>query len=311
MISPKLKEIAKEYGWYYSKNCVFGQYNDYYFQMNEGPGFKKLTSYFNEIDNGTKEAIKQNLIEKKKELRLGEITINNNSLSITFNEQLMPIKREILKTGLEYVVRILHLNSVKVMNKCFQCNGNENLKYFYNHENNLSKMLCQNCVDKNENDNFQKEKMKMYDENRYLMGLIGAFIFSLLGIIAWVILSYYFQTITSFGAILLGLLSFQGYKYFKGTMNNIAKWSLLAMIIISIILANYISAGFEIYNYNEGISFSDIVYNLLYNSAISSIVFQNILISLLLGCIPFYYIIKYFNKNMGLSKWLLADKIKN
>ncbi|MFA6977724.1 MAG: hypothetical protein WC209_00255 [Ignavibacteriaceae bacterium] len=310
MMSPKLKAIAKENHWHFCKNSVFGLFNESYFQIDDGHGFKKMTSYYNEITEETRQTLLNNLLENKNELKIKEVTVKLNSLSLTFSERFLSVKKETLKAVLEFVANLLKANSVLSMNKCSQCNSSDFLEYYFHPTIETSKMICHTCVEKNENDYSQQERNKMYEEKYYLRGLLGAFLFAMAGIIVWVIIAFYLRQLTSLGAIVLGLLSFHGYKYFKGTMNNKAKWMLFAIIILSIVLANFISVGVDIYAYNHGIDIRDIVLNLFYNDAISSVVKENTLISLALSAIPFYYINNFINTKMNLTKWVLAKKMK-
>ncbi len=310
MIFPRIKKIAIENNWHFGKNSVFGLYNNYYFQMKDGQGFKQISTYLFGVDYEKQDSIRRELIQKKNELRFQNIILKDNILSIIYKETFFSTKKRILNKGLDIVSEVLKSNSIREMDKCFQCNNSVDLNYFYNTANELTRLICKNCFDKEENEKFQNDKAQIYYEQSYAKGLLGAFLFTIVGIVAWVAIAVYLHLLTTFGAIMLGLLSFNGYKYFKGSMNKTAKWLLFSLIIFSILLANYISVGLEIYINNPGILLEVILYNLFHNKDIIAVLIKNISISLLLSIIPFIYIFKYFNNNMGISKWVLAQKVK-
>ncbi|RJP73991.1 MAG: hypothetical protein C4539_00825 [Ignavibacteriales bacterium] len=310
MIYSKLKKIAKENDWYLSNSSVFGLYRDYYFQMNDGHGFKQISIYLLNTDYEKQDSIRKAILQSKKELKISAVLLGGNILAIRYKEIFLSTSKEVLKRGLDFLSDVLKSHSVSPMNTCFQCEKSGDLKYFYNTANELTKMLCQHCIEREENDRYQNEKLEEYKEKNYIRGILGSLLFTAIGVIAWVAIAVYLHRLTAFGALLLGLLSFNGYKYFKGTLNKLAKLSLFVIIIFSIILANYISIGFEIYLKDNEILIEDIIYNLFHNDNILPILIENISISLLLSILPFYYINKYFNKNMGLSKWVLAKSAK-
>lgn len=310
MIPSKLKEIAKENNWNIGKNSIFGLYEDYYFQMDSGRRYKRIISYMPEIDYDTKAIIKNSILKKKGQLKISNVYVADNILAITFKEIFLPIKKEILTNGLEYITETLKINSIKPMNKCFQCGNLGDMKFYFNPANGNTKMICQSCAYKNEDVEFQKERTKLYEGRSYIKGIIGSLLFSLVGIIAWVAIAVYLNYITAFGAILIGLASFEGYKSFKGVIDKKAILVLLTITIFSIVIANYTSTAWEIHAYNSGIIFKDILYNLFYNSAIRNSIIKNIILSLLISIFPFIYIFQYLNKNMNLSKWVEASKAK-
>jgi hypothetical protein len=309
MMNQELKDFALENDWYFAGPCVMGFYKGYYFQLNDEDRCKILSSDFEDVTEETREKIEAALLEKNKEVSSEMSIVTNNYIAIRFAELIPETNIETLREGLNSVAEVLAANSVPQGIGCMFCGRKDNLRYYYNTQNKLVKRVCPECDDTMVAKKNQEEKDKLFEERKYSHGIMGAVLFSFIGMVVWLFMSVYFREKAQFGVIVLGVLVLFGDTKFKTTKQSTPLWILVIIFIISVVITNYIIAARVFFaTYSQG-TMRILLYNLLYNSLLKTWIMKNILASLIISAIP--VLILFFQKSTKINgpEWVMAEKI--
>jgi hypothetical protein len=309
MINQELKDFALENDWYYARTCVLGFYKGYYFQLNNEEKCKILSCDFDDVTEETREKIETDLLEKNKDANAEMSIVTNNYIAIRFAELLPETNIEILREGLNSLAEVLASNSVPQGIGCMFCGSRDNLRYYYNTNNKMVKRVCPECDDTMAVKKDLEEKNKLFEERNYTRGIMGALLFSVIGIAVYVIMSVYFQNLAQAGAVALGILILFGDSKFKTTKQSSPLWMLVFVFIISVIIANYIIAGFLIYANYPHVTLLLLIKNYLYNSSLSALIMKRALTSVLICVVPILILFLMKSGGKNEPEWIMAEKI--
>jgi len=245
MIFPKIKKIARELDWYRTKDSVFGLYKGYFFtagdqelSLNTKQGFKYVRASI-ELDSLTEEQVTQlktELDANKKILKFSHYEMRFNCIYVQFNEYVVSTKAETIYFLLDFLVDLFKKLNIPEQNKCHHCGTRENLDCY--NSSNSGILLCNACFREEENRFSEFEQEKYAGNKNYLIGFLGSIVFSILGIIAWVLMAAYLDRIASTMAILIAYLGIKGYQYFKGQHGKLTKYIIIFSNILCILIAN-------------------------------------------------------------------------
>ncbi len=309
MIFPKAKKIAKELDWYKTKDGVFGLYNGYFFNVSDAsllsnPQFKFVTATTDNLTENQKLQIKNELDANKKILKFTTYEIRDNNIFFQFAENLTFTKLKTVYSLFDFLVGLFNRLGISEQNKCHNCGTKESIKYYY--LNDCGVILCNLCFRQIENSYYEIERERISEEKNYLTGFLGSIIFSIPGIIAWVLIAVYLERLASAMAMVIAFLGLKGYDYFKGKRGTITKYLIVLSNIVAILIAN--ASTVIALLVNEGLTFSQAITEFQSNEAAKEIFNENTIISFILAFFVWIWLLFFLKeKKMTIE---LADKFE-
>lgn len=309
MIFPKAKKIAKELEWHKTEDGVFGLYKGYFFNVTDAnllssPQFKFVKVTTDILTDEQKLQIKTELDTNKKNLKFTSFVIGNNNIFFQFAENLTFTKLKTVYSLFDFLVDLFKKLNISEQNKCHNCGANQNINnYDLNH---TGIILCNTCFNQTD-DSFNKiERERISEEKNYLTGFLGSIIFSIPGIIAWVLIAVYLERLASAMAIVLAFLGLRGYDYFKGRHGKLTKFIIVLTNIVSILIANVMTVIALLVN--EGLTISQALAEFQTNQAAKDVFNQNTIISFILAFFVWVWLLFILkDKKMTIK---LADKFE-
>ncbi|MEA4985738.1 hypothetical protein SDC9_42833 [bioreactor metagenome] len=284
MIFPKAKKIAKELDWYKTKDGVFGLYKDYFFNVGDGsllsnPQYKYVSATTDTLTEEQKLQIKTELETNKKLLKFSNFEIGDNSVFVQFFENLTFTKLKTVYTLFDFLVDLFKKVGISEQNKCHNCDSKDSVKYYELNDNGV--LLCSPCFRQIENSYYEVERERISEEKNYLTGFLGSLVFSIPGIIVWVLIAVYLERLASAMAMVIAFLGLKGYDYFKGRHGKMTKYIIVFSNIISILIANATTVIALLVN--EGLTINQSIQEFQTNQAVKDIFNQNTMISFILA----------------------------
>lgn len=284
MIFPKAKKIGKELDWYKTKDGVFGLYKGYFFNVSDAsllsnPQYKFVTATTDNLTEDQKLQIKNELDANKKILKFTTFEITDNSIFFQFAENLTYTKLKTVYSLFDFLVDLFKKLNISEQNKCHNCDSKDGLKYYDLNDSGV--ILCNPCFRQIEKSYYEVERERVSEEKNYLTGFFGSLVFSIPGIIAWVLIAVYLERLASAMAMVIAFLGLKGYDYFKGRHGKLTKYIIVVSNIISILIANATTVIALLVN--EGLTISQSIEELQTNQAVKDIFNQNTMISFILA----------------------------
>ena len=304
MIFPKAKKIAKELDWHKTKDGVFGIYKNYFFNVSDAslfsnPQFKFVIATTDILTEEQKALLKFELNANKKNLKFSTFEITENSIFFQFIENLTFTKLKTVYSLFDFLVELFKKLNISEQNKCHNCSSKENNKYY--EINDLGIILCSSCFHQTEKSYFKIENEIQSEQKNYLTGFIGALLFSIPGIIAWVLVAIYLERLASGMAIIIGLLGIKGYEYFKGKQGNLTKYLIALTNIISIVIANVITVLAMLMN--EGLTINKSINEFQTNEIAKDLFYKNTMFSFILATFIWIWLLFVFkNKKLTIKR---------
>lgn len=309
MIFPKAKKIAKELDWYKTKDGVFGLYKGYFFNVSDAsilsnPQYKFVTATTNNLNEDQKLQIKNELDANKKILKFTTFEISDNSIFFQFAENLTYTKLKTVYTLFDFLVDLFKKLNISEQNKCHNCGTKENIKYYDLNDSGV--ILCNPCFRQIESSYHKIEIERISAEKNYFTGFLGSLVFSIPGIIAWVLIAVYVERLASAMAMVIAFLGLKGYDYFKGQHGKLTKYIIVFSNIISILIANATTVIALLVN--EGLTITQSIEELQTNQSVKDIFNENTMISFILAFFIWIWLL-FLLKDKKLSI-KLADKFE-
>jgi len=284
MIFPKAKKIAKELDWHTTKNGVFGLYKGYFFNVKDAnllnnPQFKYVIATIDDLNEEQKSQIKTELEANKKMLKFSDYEIGDMTIFFRFIENFTYTKIKTVYSLFDFLVDLFKRLNIPEQNKCHNCGTKENISYYDLNDTGI--ILCNTCFHQTENSYYEIEREKYLENKNYLTGLFGSIIFSIPGIIIWVLIAVYLGRLASAMAIVIAFLGIKGYDYFKGRRGKLTKYIIVISNIISILLANVTTI--IVILINEGLTLNQSFVELQTNEVARNLLHYNIVISFILA----------------------------
>jgi hypothetical protein len=309
MIFPKAKKIARELDWHKTKDGVFGLYKGYFFNVADAsllsnPQFKFVTATTNNISVEQKQQIKTELDTNKKSLKFTTFEISDNSIFFQFAENLTYTKLKTVYSLFDFLVDLFKKLNISEQNKCHNCGTNQKINYYDLNDTGI--ILCNTCFNQTENIFYEIERERISEEKNYLTGFLGSIVFSILGIIGWVLIAVYLERLASAMAMVIAFLGLKGYDYFKGRHGKMTKFIIVLTNIVSILIANATTVITLLVR--EGLTISQAFTEFQTNQAAIDTFNQNTIISFILAFFVWVWLLFILKDKKLTIK--LADKFE-
>lgn len=310
MIFPKAKKIAKELNWFKTTDGVFGLYKNYFFNITDSslfssPQYKFVTAT---VDNLTEEQTKSVVTEldsNKKELKFTNYEINQNSISFVFTENLTYTKIKTVYALLDFLVTLFNKLNVSEQNKCHNSGEKESIDFYNLNETGV--ILSNKSFTDIKKEYEKIENTRKANEKNHIAGFLGSIIFSIPGIIIWVLVAVYLDRLASAMSIVIAFFALKGYEYFKGQESKWKKYLIVVSNIISIVVANIATVTFMLVN--QGLSIGEAFAEFQVNQNAIDIFKQNTFISFILAFFVWIWLLFAIKENKFTIK--KAEKIES
>lgn len=295
MIFPKAKKIAKELKWHKTKSGVFGLYKEYFFQVGDSGLLSSLQYKYvvATTDPLSDEQIKQiysELEANKKKLKFTTYEFGDKGILFQFAEIFTYTKLETVYSLLDFLVELFKKIGISEQSKCHNCGTKENTNYY--EMNDAGTILCNSCFSEIEKNYFEVEQNNTFEEKNYFIGFLGSVAFSIPGIIIWILVAVYLDRLASAIAIVIAYLGVKGYQYFNGRYGKLTRYIIVISNIACIIIANI--ATIITLLINDGLTFSQSLYELQSNEVVKDLLFRNVMISLVLAFLVWIWLFSQF-----------------
>lgn len=292
MIFPKAKKIAKDLGWYKTENSVFGFYKGYFFNVSDAslissPQYKFVTGTTGSLTEEQKLQIKNELQANKSKLKFTNFEIRDNGVFFQFVENITFTQLKTVYSLLDFLVVLFKKLNIEEQNRCHHCDTEQQISYY--DLNDIGVILCETCFNDTHNKFSEIETKRTAEEKNYLAGLLGAAVFSVPGIIIWILLAVYLGRIAMGMSLLIALLGYLGYGYFKGKNGMLRKWIIVFTTTVSIILANVMTVIASLVR--EGSTLNNAIQGFQTNETVKEVLYANMIISLILGSVAWIWIL--------------------
>ncbi|MBK7690107.1 MAG: hypothetical protein IPJ31_02975 [Bacteroidetes bacterium] len=310
MIFPKAKRNAKELGWHKTKDSVFGLYKGYFFNIADAsilsnPQFKLVVVTTDSLTNEQEFQIKTKLDVNKKNLKYTSYEIGDNSILFQFAENFTFTKNKTVYNLFDFLVDLFKEMNLLEQNKCHTCGSNQEINFYDLNDTGI--ILCNTCFQQMENNFYEIECERILEEKNYFAGFLGSIVFSIPGIIAWVLLAVYLERLASAMAMILAFLGLKGYDYFNGQHGKLTKYIIVFTNIVSILIANVTTVIALLIK--EGLTVNQAVAEFQLSQTTKDTLNQNIIISFVLAFFVWVWLL-FVLKDKKLSV-KPADKFQN
>ena len=309
MIFQKAKKIAKELDWHKTQDGVFGLYKGHFFNVADAsllsnPQFKFVTATIDNLTEEQKLQIKTELDTNKKNLKFTNFEISDNSIFFQFAENLTFTKLKTVYSLFDFLVDLFKKLQLPEQNKCHNCGTKEKINSYNLNDNGI--ILCKTCFSQTENSFYEIERERISEEKNYLTGFLGTIVFSIPGIIAWVLIAVYLERLASAMAMVIAFIGLKGYDYFKGRHGKLTKYLIVLSNIICILIANATTVIAMLVK--EGLTINQALTEFQINQAAKDIFNQNTMISFILAFFVWIWLL-FILKDKKLTI-ILADKFE-
>lgn len=292
MIFPKAKKIAKALGWYKTESGVFGLYKGYFFNVSDAsllntPQFKFVTATIDSLTEEQKIQIKAELATNKKKRKFTNFEITNNSVYFQFTENLTFTKLKTIYSLFDFLVDLFKKINISEQNKCHNCGANQNINYYTVNDTGI--ILCTTCFYQKNNSLYEIEKERISKEKNYLTGFLGSIIFSIPGIILWVLIAVYLERLAIGMAFIIAFFGLLGYDYFKGRQGKLKQYIIILTNIVAILIANLLTV--IVLLGRKGSDINNAVSELQTNQIVKEVFIQNTIISFILAFFVWIWIL--------------------
>lgn len=307
MIFPKAKKIAKDLGWHKTRDSVFGLYKGYFFNVSDAslittPQFKLVTVTTGNITEEQKLQIKTELNLNKRKLKFTLFEISDNDIFFKFTENVTLTQLKTVYSLFDFLVDLFKKLNVSEQNKCHNCGRDQRINYYDLNDTGI--MLCDTCFSQEDHRFYEIEKERISKEKNYITGFLGALIFSVPGIILWILCAVYFERLASGMAFVIVFLEILGYDYFKGRHGKLTKYIIVLTNIVSIIIANILTVITLLVK--QGFAINHVIQEFQTNETAKDFFYQSIIISFLLALLVWIWLLFIMkDKKLNIK---LADK---
>lgn len=308
MIFPKAKKIARDFGWYKTDDGVFGLYKGYFFNVSDAslvssPQYKFVSATTGNLTEEQRLQINTELITNKKKLKFTGFEIRDTTIFFQFMENIIPTKLKTVYVLFDFLVDLFKKVNIPEQNKCHSCGTNQKINYYDLNDNGI--ILCDTCFHETNNKFYEIEKERISKEKDYVTGFFGAAIFSIPGIILWVLLAIYLGRMASAMAFIIAFSAFIGYSFLKGREGILKKYIIFLTNIVSIIIANVMTVLALLIKQDSTVK--QAISELQTNEAVKEAFYANMVLSFILASIAWIWILFIMKDNKLTIK--KADKL--
>lgn len=187
----------------------------------------------------------------------------------------------------DFLVDLFRKLNIPEQNKCHTCGSDQRINYYDLNDTGI--LLCDNCFSQKDYKFNEIEKERISKEKNYLTRFLGAFIFSIPGIILWILFAIYFEILASGSAFIIAFLGVIGYDYFRGRYGKLKNYIIVFANIVSIIIANIMTVISLLVR--QGLSVNHAIQEFKTSETARNFFYQNIIISFLLALIVWVWLL--------------------
>jgi len=291
MLWPGIKKLGKELNLKRTDSEVVGIIRNCFVKMYDGNQIKVLELFVPEIDDNDKNFILKNL-ETNKIKRYEWLP---KGVKIIFTEIFLPYSIKKIKSLLDGLVKYFSNKYPDQRPQCQHCGQQNETEICC--INNVSLLVCNDCreqIERNmQNEITEQQKVK----DNYLLGFLGAILFSILGILLTILFFVFFNRLAAISAVIYIILGIKGYKVFKGKISPVG--AVIIVIAGLIMVAVGVIVSYSVFLLKEmKVIDIDLLIFVLKMPEIQKELISNIVISYIVS--SFYFVLQL---NQMLREW--------
>ncbi len=286
MAVSRLKEIGRENRWYQASSTVFGLYKDCFFTLGDGQGFKFVLARVDGLSKEVAARLESEFDAHKKRLGFSERKVGADGVFLKFREAFRSVKKETLYAAMDFVVELFARHHLSTTDSCAECHSRNGVGVYTSNTGGIS--YCSSCHAKLRDSLRLANAAYETEEKHYLRGIAGAALFSLAGIIGWVLLAYYLHRVWAGMAFVFALLANKGYDLFQAKRGKFTPVIIIGLNILSVVISNYTTVLFILLR--RGLGWSTAWHALLTNEKIAIVLRKEIAVSMALCALAWIYL---------------------
>jgi len=238
-----IKKIGTELNWDIEKGATRGKISGFGVSvvqhtnfMAKPPTYKTMVITFDAITNDQSNALMTFINNNKKQLRVLNYKISSSFLNIYVNENFKALNAARLTEAINLLTEGFATIGINPPSKCIYC-GTETTEEIV--ERKVAYRSHRGCHSKASEESKELEKNVKYGLG-ILGAVLGAGVFNVIYFVA-VFLGYYISYIM----IPVGIASYFGYKWIGGTFTSKAKWMIVGVSVVTILLTLLLSVTLD------------------------------------------------------------------
>jgi hypothetical protein len=291
MLWPGIKKLGKELSLKRTDSEVVGIIRNCFVKMYDGNQIKVLELYVPEIDDDDKNFILKNL-ESNKVKRYEWLP---KGVKIIFTEVFLPYSIKKIKDLLDGLLKYFSYKYPDQRPQCQHCGQQNETEICC--INNVSLIVCNDCREQIER-NMQNEITEQQQiKGNYLLGLLGAILFSIPGILLTILFFVFFNRLAAISAVIYIILGVKGYKVFKGKISPVGAVIIVIAGLIMVAVGVIVSYSVLILKEMETLNISVLIF-ILKMPEVQKELISNIVISYIVS--SFYFVLQL---NQMFKEW--------
>ena len=289
MVGKKLKAFGSSRGWYLGEKSVFGTEDGFLVNVlqsdrMETPSYKAIRVDTASVPEDGREKLRARLEAQKKTIGFSSVGVFEHSTVVTFTESLRSTPPEKLDAALDLVLSSARDLGIHPHFSTFA--GSDRQPYVHEGHGLLLTASERQELDRKLTYAASKQREQ---ERGYANGVLGAVIFGSLGVVAWVLVAYYLNIISTMLAFGIAFLTVLGFEKFDGTMGALTKPLLVLVNILLVFAASFATDYIDLYGY--GMSIPEAWNFLLFDPQVRGTFLANLGLSALMGSVGIWVII--------------------
>lgn len=253
-----LKRLAAENGMKMAKGCAYGELGGFLVSLFNENNFRSM--YINYAaganvpeENEKRARLDAFLASAKAQGNVLSYNVLNDGVQMSFraNGKGMASLRALLPQLLGALAQEGFIGTAC----CSRCGGAADGTEKIVLQNGRAQLMHEACITALADEQREAVQQQSHSGNNYWMGLLGAVLGTLVGLIPWVLLARagYFASIAGF---LIGLCAKKGYELFRGKLGRPKLVALIICSVLGVVLAQYVDVLIELIIGLDGYFFS-------------------------------------------------------
>jgi len=235
MLWPGMKKLGKELELKRTDSEIVGKVKNCYVKMYDGQNMKILELLVPELSDTDKEYIESKLTENK----VNKYEWLEYGVRIIFNEYVIPYSTKKIKDILIDFTDHFSEAYPDHTPRCQKCEVSKDLEAY--HIGGATRFICNDCYESAEKEIGEIALEQEHAPPNYLMGFLGALLFSIPGVLVTVVLFVFLNRLAAISAVLYVLLGIMGYKKFKGKISQYGVLIIIASTLIMVAVGIVVS----------------------------------------------------------------------
>ena len=253
-----LKRLAAENGMKMAKGCAYGELGGFLVSLFNENNFRSM--YINYAaganvpeENEKRARLDALLASAKAQGNVLSYNVLNDGVQMSFraNGKGMASLRALLSQLLGALAQEGFIGTAC----CSRCGGAADGTEKIVLQNGRAQLMHEACITALADEQREAVQQQSHSGNNYWMGLLGAVLGTLVGLIPWVLLARagYFASIAGF---LIGLCAKKGYELFRGKLGRPKLVVLIVCSVLGVVLAQYVDVWIQVAIELDGYFFS-------------------------------------------------------